>query len=127
MGGYGRVRWGYKDYGRKIFIAQRRNLSMRKIMLKFISVIAVCGLIGCGTETKEAAKDAASSVAKLGITAVKEAGSGAVEIATDVAKETAEEAGEAIKETATDLKEKATKTAKQVADSVKSKVKEVRK
>ena len=49
---------------------------MRKMMLKFISAIAVCGLLGaCGTETKEAAKDAASSVAKLGITAVKEAGS----------------------------------------------------
>jgi hypothetical protein len=123
MGGYGEASWGYKDCGLKIFIAQRSNLSMRKVMIKFISVIAVCGLIGCGTETKEAAKDVASSVAKLGITAVKEAGSGAVEIATDVAKETAEEA----KETATELKEKATKTAKQVADSVKSKVKEVRK
>ena len=118
--------WGYTGFKGKIF-KPKKETTMRKKLIKFISVIAVCGAMSaCGTESKEAAKDAASSVAKFAITAVKEAGSGTAEVVGDVAKETAGEATEAIKETAVGIKERAVGTAKQVADSVRTKVKGAR-
>lgn len=88
-------------------------------MKKMFIAIAVAGiLVGCGEQTKEAAKDTARSAGKLAVTAVSEAAKATAEVASDAAKATADAAKEKAAEVKDSAVAKAKETVKAVADSV---------
>jgi hypothetical protein len=110
---------GSPIYGVEFNLNLWRKTSMKKMLI----AIAVAGiLVGCGEQTKEAAKDTARSAGKLAVTAVSEAAKATAEVASDAAKATAD----AAKAKAAEVKDSAVAKAGELKDSAVAKAAEAK-
>ena len=88
--------------------------------LPIVIGIAALLLVGCGEDTKNAARETAKSAGRLAGAMVSDAAAATI----DIAKEAATGAGEVAKEKGNELAEKAKEVAKDTRDAVAKKAKE---
>ena len=89
---------------------------MKKMLFRFLPVITAIALVGCGDNSREAAKETARAAGKLAVTAAGDAATTVVDVAVEGAKGT----GEVIAEQAAGAKDA-------LVDAVKAEVKSAKK
>ena len=128
----GGTRWDIVMAQSNETLNQRRQ-TMRNISIITIMLLVLTMLVGCGEDSKAAAKEAAKSTGKLVGAVVTDAAKTTMEVATEVASgagevvkekggEALDTAAEKAKAVAVDAKDAIAKKAKETADSAKKSV-----
>lgn len=92
---------------------------MKKILFRYLPVLAVFMLAGCGDNSREAAKETAHAAGRLAVAAAGDVASTVVDVAIAGAKGT----GEVIAEQASEAKDAIVQAAKAEARSIKESAK----